>query len=75
MAATKTGGAVGLGHASSGHATGHADISMEMFLSTQSSKCKTICVTWCQIEFPSTLQKKVFSKSKLSLLKNFIEHF
>ena len=53
----------------------HADIGMEMFLSTQSSKSKTVRVTRCQIKSTTTLQNIVFLKSKLSLFKNFIEHF
>ena len=70
----ESGGAGWQGHASGGHATGHADIGMEMFLSAHGSKCKTIRVIRCQIQNTTTLQKNVFPKSRLALPKNFIEH-
>ena len=51
----QSGGAAWHGHAGGDHATGHANIGMETFLSDQGSKQKTDRVTWCQIEFPTTL--------------------
>ena len=64
------GGAVGHGYAGGDYAKGHANIGIEMILSSQRARGKTNRVTLRQIEFPTTLQNKVFANSQVGATKS-----